>query len=102
MCHAKDNSGAGTARESTRFAICALLRDHSLRHSFGNLPKIRAGDAHRVIKSKSYDLPPLVLPYAAAIASISTSHSGSARLSTTASVLAGKCPASLNTRARIS
>ena len=65
-------------------------------------PRFRAGDAHRVIKSKSYDLPPLVLPYAAAIASISTSHSGSARLSTTASVLAGKCPASLNTRARIS
>jgi hypothetical protein len=39
MCHAKDNSGAGTARESTRFAICALLRDHSLRHSFAICPR---------------------------------------------------------------
>ena len=37
-----------------------------------------------------------------AIASISTSQSGSARLATTASVLAGKCPASLKTRDRIS
>jgi hypothetical protein len=39
MCHVKDNSGAGTARESTRFAICALLRDHALRHSFGICPR---------------------------------------------------------------